>query len=76
VEPPHDDPEYHLTVDMKDKAMAWIDQHQAFSPDKPFFMYWAPGAVQGSISELLAQNGIANTIEPNKTMRSQFHKLK
>jgi len=47
VEPPHDDAEYHLTVDMKNKALAWIDQHQAFSPDKPFFMYWAPGAVHG-----------------------------
>jgi arylsulfatase len=47
VEPPHDDPEYHLTVDMKDKALAWIDKHQAFSPDKPFFIYWAPGAVHG-----------------------------
>ena len=47
LEPPHDDPEYHLTVDMKDKALAWIDKHQAFSPDKPFFMYWAPGAVHG-----------------------------
>ena len=47
VEPPHDDPDYHLTVDMKDKALAWIDKHQAFSPDKPFLMYWAPGAVHG-----------------------------
>ena len=47
VEPPHDDPKYHLTVDMKEKALAWIDKHQAFSPDKPFFMYWAPGAVHG-----------------------------
>ena len=47
VEPPHDDPEYHLTVDMKEKALEWIDKHQSFSPDKPFFMYWAPGAVHG-----------------------------
>ncbi len=47
VEPPHDDPEYHLTVDLKDKALAWVDQHQAFSPDEPFFIYWAPGAVHG-----------------------------
>ncbi|TFG59072.1 MAG: arylsulfatase, partial [Nitrospirales bacterium] len=47
VEPPHDDPSYHLTVDLKEKALAWIDQHQAFSPDKPFLMYWAPGAVHG-----------------------------
>ncbi len=47
IEPPHDDPTYHLTVDMKEKALDWIDKHQAFSPDKPFFMYWAPGAVHG-----------------------------
>ena len=47
VEPPHDDPSYHLTVDMKEKALAWIDQHQAFSPDKPWLMYWAPGAGHG-----------------------------
>lgn len=47
IEPPHDDPAYHLTEDMKDKALTWIDRHQAFSPDKPFLMYWAPGAVHG-----------------------------
>ncbi len=46
VEPPHDE-KYHLTQDMTAKALAWIDQHQAFSPDKPFLMYWAPGAVHG-----------------------------
>jgi len=46
VEPPHDE-KYHLTEDMADKAIAWLKQHQAFSPDKPFFMYWAPGAAHG-----------------------------
>ena len=46
VEPPHDE-RYHLTEDMADKAIAWLKQHQAFSPDKPFFMYWAPGAAHG-----------------------------
>jgi arylsulfatase len=46
VEPPHD-PRYHLTEDMVDKALAWIDNRQAFAPDKPFLMYWAPGAVHG-----------------------------
>ena len=25
VEPPHDDPSYHLSEDMKDKALAWLD---------------------------------------------------
>ena len=42
VEPPHDET-YHLSEDMADKAIAWMRQHRAFAPDKPFFMYWAPG---------------------------------
>lgn len=46
IEPPHDE-EYHLTEDMADKAITWLKKHQAFSPDQPFFMYWAPGAVHG-----------------------------
>ena len=46
VEPPHD-PKYHLTEDMVDKALAWLHRHQAFAPDKPFLMYWAPGAAHG-----------------------------
>jgi len=47
VEPPHDDPTYHLTEDLAENALAWLDEHQSFAPDKPFFMYWAPGAVHG-----------------------------
>lgn len=47
IEPPHDDPAYHLTTDLTDKALAWLDNHQAFSPDKPFLMYWAPGGAHG-----------------------------
>ena len=47
VEPPHDDPSYHLTSDMVDKSLAWLDNWRAFDPDKPFFMYWAPGGVHG-----------------------------
>ncbi|MDP3851467.1 MAG: arylsulfatase [Luteolibacter sp.] len=47
VEPPHDDPKYHLTEDMVNKALAWIDDRQSYAPDKPFLMYWAPGAVHG-----------------------------
>lgn len=43
VEPP-DDPEYHFTVDMTDRAMEWIAQQKALMPDKPFFAYFAPGA--------------------------------
>ena len=46
IEPSHD-PRYHLTSDMADKALIWLHRHQAFAPDKPFFMYWAPGAAHG-----------------------------
>lgn len=35
---------YHLVPDMTDKAIAWIGQQQALIPDKPFFVYFAPGA--------------------------------
>jgi arylsulfatase A-like enzyme len=38
---------YHFTEDMTDHAVEWITQHQALAPDKPFLMYWAPGAVHG-----------------------------
>lgn len=39
-----DDPNYHFMADMSDKAIAWIDFQKAMSPDKPFFVYFAPGA--------------------------------
>jgi len=35
---------YHLTEDLADKAIAWARQQKALLPDKPFFMYFAPGA--------------------------------
>ena len=35
---------YHLVADMTDKALAWIGQQKALAPDKPFFVYFAPGA--------------------------------
>ena len=35
---------YHLTEDMTDKAIAWVRQQKLLMPDKPFFMYYAPGA--------------------------------
>jgi len=35
---------YHLTEDLADKAIAWVGQQKALMPDKPFFMYFAPGA--------------------------------
>lgn len=39
-----DDPEYHFTTDMTNQAISWVSFQQALSPDKPFFIYFAPGA--------------------------------
>ena len=38
---------YHFTNDMTDKAVTWLRNHNAITPDQPFFMYWAPGASHG-----------------------------
>jgi arylsulfatase A-like enzyme len=35
---------YHFTEDMTDKAIDWIRQQKALMADKPFFVYYAPGA--------------------------------
>ncbi len=35
---------YHLVDDMTEKARKWIGQQKALTPDKPFFVYFAPGA--------------------------------
>src|SRR5688500_11551134 len=45
IEPPKTPAEgYHLTEDLTDKAIAWARQQKALMGDKPFFMYFAPGA--------------------------------
>ena len=43
---PDETPEegYHFTEDMTDQAIDWIHQQKALMPDKPFFVYFAPGA--------------------------------
>jgi arylsulfatase len=43
VEPPRD-PGYHFTTDMANQAIAWVRAQQSLTPDKPFFVYFAPGA--------------------------------
>jgi arylsulfatase len=43
VEPPYDDPNYFFERDMADKAIGWIREQRALSPDRPFFVYYAPG---------------------------------
>ena len=39
-----DDPNYHFTADMTNQAVSWVRFQKALAPDKPFFMYYAPGA--------------------------------
>jgi arylsulfatase A-like enzyme len=36
--------DYHFTTDMTDQAVSWMHFQKAMAPDKPFFMYFAPGA--------------------------------
>ncbi len=38
---------YHLTEDIADEAITWLREQRAYAPDKPFLMYWAPGASHG-----------------------------
>jgi arylsulfatase len=38
------DPKYHFMTDMTDRAVAWIQFQKAMTPEKPFFVYFAPGA--------------------------------
>lgn len=35
---------YHLTTDLADKMIEWVGRQRSMSPDRPFFVYWAPGA--------------------------------
>src|SRR4029453_6522653 len=45
VEPPATAEEgYHLTEDLADHAIGWVRQQKALMPDRPFFIYFAPGA--------------------------------
>ncbi|HZL94043.1 MAG TPA: sulfatase-like hydrolase/transferase, partial [Vicinamibacterales bacterium] len=46
VTPVHlpDNPNYHFMTDMTDQTVSWIRYQKAMTPDKPFFVYFAPGA--------------------------------
>jgi arylsulfatase len=43
VELPND-PNYHFMTDMTNRAIAWVKFQKAMTPDRPFFVYFAPGA--------------------------------
>jgi arylsulfatase A-like enzyme len=48
IEPPKTPEQgYHLSEDLADDAIDWLQKHKAFQPQKPFFMYWATGAIHG-----------------------------
>jgi arylsulfatase len=42
--PKSDNPNYHLTEDIADHAISWVRRVTSIAPDKPFFLYVAPGA--------------------------------
>jgi arylsulfatase A-like enzyme len=37
--------DYHFTVDMTNQAINWVKAQQSMTPEKPFFVYYATGAV-------------------------------
>jgi len=39
-----EDPKYHFTTDMTNQAISWMKFQKALTPNKPFFIYYAPGA--------------------------------
>jgi len=41
--PPQEN-DYHFTTDMTNQAINWVKAQQSITPDKPFFIYYAPGA--------------------------------
>jgi len=40
-----DDPDYHFTTDMTNEAIQWVKFQKAMTPEKPFMIYYATGAV-------------------------------
>lgn len=46
IEPERDE-KYHLTTDLVDNAISWMDQQQSLAPGQPYFVYFAPGAAHG-----------------------------
>ncbi|MBM4239478.1 MAG: arylsulfatase, partial [Gammaproteobacteria bacterium] len=40
---------YHLTEDLADRTIAWMQRHRSATPDRPFFVYFAPGAAHAPL---------------------------
>lgn len=49
VEPPQGDPAYILDRDLADHAIRWIREQKTLAPNKPFFLYYAPGTAHAPI---------------------------
>lgn len=41
--------DYHLTEDLAERGIEWMRAQQSVTPDKPFFLYFAPGAIHAPI---------------------------
>ena len=48
VQPPQR-PGYNLNEDLADRAIAWMQQQKSVAPDKPFFVYFAPGGAHSPL---------------------------
>ncbi|MCX5851562.1 MAG: arylsulfatase [Deltaproteobacteria bacterium] len=44
IEPYLGKPDYNFDYDIADQAIQWVRNQKAVAPDKPFFLYYAPGA--------------------------------
>src|SRR5512139_3433243 len=44
IEPYLGNPDYNFDYDMADQSIRWINNQKAVAPDRPFFLYYAPGA--------------------------------
>jgi arylsulfatase len=38
------DPNYHFMTDLTNQSIQWVQSQKSLTPDKPFFLYFAPGA--------------------------------
>lgn len=40
---------YHLTEDLADKAVQWMNMQQSVAPDRPFLLYFSTGAAHAPL---------------------------
>jgi len=48
---------YHLTTDLADDCIAWMQTQKAIAPQRPFFVHFAPGAAHGPHQPALTWRG-------------------